>query len=186
MLALCCFGAADEHRGRFRLRSSVAQNNIVARKTGFRYIAPMSKATKIVIGLLGVLVVIGIAVYFFVRYEIRKSFPRTEGTVVVAGLADPVEITRDEYGVPVIEARNNHDLMFSLGYAHAQDRLWQMDVTRRLGQGRLSELLGDVTVPFDRMFRIVGIRRIAEEVERGLSKESRDMLQWYSDGVNAY
>ncbi len=146
----------------------------------------MSRGVKITIGLLGVLLVLGIALYFFVRFEIRKSFPRTEGSVEVAGLADPVEIYRDEYGVPVVEARNNHDLMFALGYTHAQDRLWQMDITRRLGQGRLSELLGEVTVPFDRMFRIVGIRRIAEQVERNLSKESRDMLQWYSDGVNAY
>ncbi len=146
----------------------------------------MSKGAKITIGVLGVILVLGIALFIFVRYQIRKSFPRTEGTVVVAGLADPVEVSRDEYGVPVIEAGNNHDLMFSLGYVHAQDRLWQMDITRRLGQGRLSELLGESTVPFDRMFRIVGIRRIAEEVERGLSRESRDMLQWYSDGVNAY
>ncbi len=146
----------------------------------------MSKGAKIAIGLLGVLLVLGVALYFFVRYEIRKSFPRTEGTVAVAGLGNPVEVTRDEYGVPTIEARDDHDLMFALGYVHAQDRLWQMDITRRLGQGRLSELLGDVTVPFDRMFRIVGIRRIAEEVERGLPKETRDMLQWYADGVNAY
>lgn len=146
----------------------------------------MSKATKVILGLLGVLVVIGIALFFFVRYEIRKSFPVTEGTIAVTGLTDPVEVTRDEYGVPVIEARNNHDLMFALGYTHAQDRLWQMDITRRAGQGRLSELLGDATVPFDRMFRIVGIRRIAEDVEKGLSPEMRNMLQWYADGVNAY
>ena len=104
----------------------------------------MSKGAKITIGVLGVILVLGIALFIFVRYQIRKSFPRTEGTVVVAGLADPVEVSRDEYGVPVIEAGNNHDLMFSLGYVHAQDRLWQMDITRRLGQGRLSELLGDV------------------------------------------
>lgn len=146
----------------------------------------MSKATKIILGLLGVILVIGVALFFFIRYEIQKSFPRTEGTLAIAGLADPVDITRDEYGVPTIEARNDHDLMFALGYAHAQDRLWQMDITRRVGQGRLSELLGDVTVPFDRMFRIVGIRRIAEEVERGLPRETRDLLQWYADGVNAY
>ena len=146
----------------------------------------MNKWAKIAIGLLGVLLVIGIVLYFFVRYEIRKSFPLTKGTVAVTGLAGPVEVTRDAYGVPMIEARNDHDLMFALGYVQAQDRLWQMDMTRRLGQGRLSELLGDVTVPFDRMFRIVGIRRIAVEVERHLSKESRDMLQWYSDGVNAF
>jgi penicillin G amidase len=146
----------------------------------------MSKGAKIAIGLLGVLLILGIALFFFVRYEIRKSFSPTEGTVALTGLADLVEVTRDEYGVPAIEARNNHDLMFALGYVHAQDRLWQMDITRRLGQGRLSELLGDATIPFDRMFRIVGIRRIAEEVERRLPGETRDMLQWYADGVNAF
>jgi penicillin amidase len=146
----------------------------------------MSKGKKIVIGLLGVFLVLVIATYVFIRYEIRKSFPLTKGTVVVTGLTEAVEITRDAYGVPMIEARNDHDLMFALGYVHAQDRLWQMDMARRLGEGRLSELLGEVTVPFDRMFRIVGIRRIAEDVERHLSKESRDMLQWYADGVNAF
>jgi penicillin amidase len=124
----------------------------------------MSKGKKIAIGLLGVFLVLVIATYVFIRYEIRKSFPLTKGTVVVTGLTEAVEITRDTYGVPMIEARNDHDLMFALGYVHAQDRLWQMDMARRLGEGRLSELLGEVTVPFDRMFRIVGIRRIAEDV----------------------
>jgi len=141
---------------------------------------------KVTIGIAGVLVVTAIAGYFFVRYQLRKSFPETSGTISVAGLQQSVEITRDEFGVPRISAQNEHDVMFAFGYVHAQDRLWQMDMARRIGQGRLSELLGTVTLPFDRMFRIVGIGRIAEEVEKRITPESRSRLQAYSAGVNAF
>lgn len=137
-------------------------------------------------GLGGVLLVALVAGALFVRYQIRKSFPETDGTLIVPGLEMPVEVARDAYGVPRIEAQNEHDLFFALGYVHAQDRLWQMDITRRVGQGRLSELYGTATLEFDRMFRIIGIRRIAEEVERHLTSASRSRLQAYADGVNAY
>jgi penicillin G amidase len=136
--------------------------------------------------LLGVFVVVGIAGFLFLRYQIRKSFPRTSGRLTLSAVQEPVSVVRDEYGVPRIEANNEHDLMVALGYVHAQDRLWQMDMSRRVGEGRLSELLGSVTLPFDKMFRIVGLRRIAGEIEKSISPESRNRLQWYADGVNAF
>ena len=146
----------------------------------------MSNRAKIIIGILGVLLVASIAVFFFLRYQIRKSFPEASGKLSVPGLQDRVEIQRDEYGVPRINARNEHDLMFAVGYVHAQDRLWQMDMARRIGEGRMSELLGSVTLPFDKMFRIVGIRRIAEQLEQHLTPESRSRLQAYAGGINAF
>jgi len=146
----------------------------------------LSKRKKIVLGVLGVLVVTLVAGVFFVRSQIRKSFPETTGTLIVPGIVQPVEIDRDQYGVPRIEAQNEHDLFFALGYVHAQDRLWQMDMTRRIGQGRLSELFGSVTLDFDRMFRIIGIRRIAEQIEQHITPASRGRLQAYADGVNAF
>jgi penicillin amidase len=147
---------------------------------------PLSTKAKLIIGLSTVIVVVGVAIFFFLRYQIRKSFPQTEGIVVVAGLEQPTQVIRDSYGVPRIEAASEHDLMFALGYVHAQDRLWQMDMARRVGEGRLSELFGFETLPFDRMFRVVGLRGIAERIEQNITPDSRNRLQWYADGVNAF
>ena len=146
----------------------------------------MSRKVKIVVGLLIVLVLGAAAIVLFLSYQIRKSFPITSGTIVISGLDQEVSVSRDEFGVPHIEATNEHDLMFATGFVHAQDRLWQMDLSRRAGEGRLSEIFGGATVPFDRLFRIVGIRRICEEIDKSLSPSSRNRLQWYADGVNAF
>jgi penicillin amidase len=146
----------------------------------------VSKRAKVVIGLLGVLVLTGTAVFIFLRYQIRKSFPETSGTLSVVGLHDRVEVLRDGYGVPHIEAHDEHDLIMTLGYVHAQDRLWQMDMACRISAGRLSELLGPTSLQFDRMFRVIGLKRIAEELEPTLTPESRNRLAWYADGVNEF
>ncbi len=146
----------------------------------------MSRKTRIIGGTIGVLLVAFLAGALFLRYQIRKSFPVTAGTIAVRGLHAPVRVTRDAYGVPLIEAADEHDLMMAVGYVHAQDRLWQMDMTRRAGEGRLSEIIGPATVPFDRMFRIVGLARTAGAIVAQMTPESLDRLRWYSDGVNAY
>jgi penicillin amidase len=109
----------------------------------------VSRRTRLFVGVLGVLAVAALAAVFFFRYQLHKSFPQTSGTLNVPGLLAPVRIVRDEYGVPGIDAANEHDAMVALGIVHAQDRLWQMDMQRRAAQGRLSELFGAVTVPFD-------------------------------------
>jgi penicillin G amidase len=146
----------------------------------------VTKRTRFLVGALGVLAVAALAAFFFFRYQLHKSFPQTSGTLIVPGLLAPVRIARDEYGVPRIDAASEHDAMVALGVVHAQDRLWQMDMQRRAAQGRLSEIFGTVTVPFDRMFRIVGLLRISEAIERQLPDDTRRRLQWYSDGVNAW
>jgi penicillin amidase len=146
----------------------------------------LTAKARIIIGSLFALLLILVAATVFLSYQIRKSFPETSGTLSVAGLEERVTVSRDGYGVPHIAAANEHDLMFAIGYAHAQDRLWQMDLSRRAGAGRLSEIFGPSTVPFDRMFRIVGIQRISEEIEKSISPASRNRLQWYADGVNSF
>ncbi len=135
-------------------------------------------------GILGVLLVLGVSLILFLRYQIRKSFPEVSGSISIPALHHPVEVYRDEYGVPRIVAASEHDLMIAAGFVHAQDRLWQMDIVRRAGEGRLSELFGEVTVPFDRMFRIIGLKAIAERIIDHIDSVSLQRLQWYADGVN--
>ena len=146
----------------------------------------LSTKAKVFVGSLAVLIVLALAAALFVRYEIRKSYPVTSGSAVLEGLVNPVAVARDEYGIPDISAGSEHDLLAAMGYVHAQDRLWQMDLQRRAAAGRLSELFGPVTVPFDRMFRIVGLARIARTIEDHLPPESRERLVWYTEGVNAF
>jgi penicillin G amidase len=142
--------------------------------------------SKLILGLLLLLAVLVTAGVLFIRYEIRKSFPVTDGTIQVAGLRAPVVIGRDTYGVPRIQVEGEEDMFFGQGFVHAQDRLWQMDIQRRAAAGRLSEIFGSPTVSFDRMFRIIGLRSTAEEILTGLSPGTREILESYCRGVNAF
>jgi len=116
---------------------------------------------------------------------VRRPLPQTKGTLRLPGLRAPVEIIRDRWGVPHIYAANTHDLMFAQGFAHAQDRLWQMDFQRRLVAGRLSEVLGQVSVPLDRWMRILGMRRVAEQGVNLLDGSLCAEVEAYVAGVNA-
>ncbi len=146
----------------------------------------MNRRLRILIGILGVVVVLSVALVIFARYELRKSFPPASGSMPMAGLIEEVRVRRDGYGVPHIVAMNEHDALYALGVLHAQDRLWQMDMQRRAAMGELSEVVGTPTIPFDKMFRIIGLRRTAERIEQQLPEDTRRKLQWYSDGVNAW
>ncbi len=117
---------------------------------------------------------------------LRRFLPQTEGSVRIAGLKGTVEIVRDRWGVPHIYAGDEDDLFFAQGYVHAQDRLWQMELQRRAGAGRLSEVLGEPTLEIDRYFRTLGLNRAAEAEAAALSGESRRVLEAYAAGVNAY
>lgn len=144
-----------------------------------------SSRTKLILGAGSVALLLVIAGVLFVRHQIRVSFPVIEGTRHVQGIGAPVQIIRDEYGVPTIVADSEEDMAFGEGFVHAQDRLWQMDMQRRIAAGRLSELFGTATVPFDRMFRTVGLRRIAEGIAPTLPAKTRALLEAYAAGVNA-
>ena len=146
----------------------------------------MSKRAKLAIGAVGFLLVILLGTFLFLRHLVTKSFPQTEGELVVAVLQSPVHIFRDEYGVPHIMAENEHDAIAAMGYVHAQDRMWQMDIMRRAGEGRLSEVLGRGALSYDKQLRTVGFRRIAERLAESLHPESRVFLEAYGEGVNTY
>jgi len=137
---------------------------------------------RILVGL-GVLILI---LALVLVWMVRRPWPKVEGTESVAGLTAPVEIMRDEWGVPYIYADNELDLVFAQGYVHAQDRLWQMEFTRRIGNGTLSEILGEVTLDIDKFMRTVGLRRAAALDWDVLDAESRALLEAYANGVNAY
>ncbi len=112
--------------------------------------------------------------------------PKTELTT--AGLDGTVTVDRDVWGVPHIFATTDHDLFFALGFVHAQDRLWQMDIQYRFAAGRLSEVLGPAAVETDTLLRTVGLYRIGAAAVAGATPGAVDdvALRAYSDGVNAY
>ena len=92
----------------------------------------------------------------------RRRLPQTHGILSLPGLSDPVEVIRDRWGIPHIYAKNVHDLFFSQGFVHAQDRLWQMELNRRIAQGRLSELFGELALDTDRACRTFGFHRLGK------------------------
>lgn len=141
---------------------------------------------KIIFGIIASSVVIAGVVFFALRYLVTKSFPQYSGTITVSGLRHQVTVARDEFGVPHISADNDYDMFFAQGYVHAQDRLWQMDIARRAGEGRLSEVLGSSTIKFDKMLRTIGFSEIARKLEQRISPKSKEILQAYADGVNEF
>lgn len=114
------------------------------------------------------------------------SLPSVDGRYHLDGLGDRVDIRRDEHGVPSIHASSLEDAMFALGFTHAQDRLWQMEGMRRLGAGRLSEVVGEGAFGIDHMMRTLGLYRLAEGDVAVLGDHHRGLLYAYSAGVNAW
>ncbi len=117
---------------------------------------------------------------------LMSSLPRIEGHVPVHGLQLPATVARDHHGVPRITARSVRDAYFTLGWVHAQDRIWQMEFQRRIGAGRLSELVGERGIANDRFMRTLGLRRRAEGSFDQLDKPTRDALTAYAEGVNSW
>jgi penicillin amidase len=130
-----------------------------------------------------VLVVIGAA---GARWYIGRAEADPGRDAVLAGLVEPVEVWRDSLGVPHVWARGEADLFRAMGYVHAQDRLFQMEMFRRVADGRMAEILGAQLVDTDRFLRTVGMGRAAAENERILDPRVRALLQAYADGVNAW
>jgi penicillin amidase len=91
----------------------------------------------------------------------RQPLPRNKGNVAVQGLEGPVEITRDRWGMPTVRAQSAADLWFGQGFCHGQDRLWQVDIQRRICSGRVAEIAGRDGLPVDRLMRTLGLRRVA-------------------------
>ncbi|HEX6141118.1 MAG TPA: penicillin acylase family protein [Geminicoccaceae bacterium] len=119
-------------------------------------------------------------------FALRSSLPRYAGTLEVKGLAAPAVIHRDAYAIPRIEAASLADATFAQGFAHAQERLFQMEFQRRLGAGRLSEVVGPETLGLDRFMRTLGFYRLAEAALQHVEPETRRWLDAYAAGVNAF
>lgn len=148
----------------------------------------MNRTTKVIVGLALSLLAIGCGAAAAFYAILHKSVPDYGARFEVSGLEAPVKIYYDEYAAAHIEAATEHDLFFAQGFAHARERLWQMDLARRAAKGELAEILGEPALGFDRLFRTIGLRYIADTLWNGpyLSPESRAALQAYAQGVNAY
>ena len=127
-----------------------------------------------------------IAAAFLTHWFIYRPLPQIDGSVALSGLQHEVTVERDRWGVPHIRAASVEDLAEAQGYVMAQDRLWQMDLLRRVARGQLSEILGPGTLPIDKEFRTNGFARAAERDATLLDLESRKVIEAYARGVNQF
>src|ERR1044071_8810499 len=136
------------------------------------------------------LIVIAAGAYYFKSYlpntVAPKSFPKIDGEIQLAGLDAPVDIYRDQLGIPHIYATTQHDLFFAEGYVHAQDRFWQMDFYRHVGEGRIAEMFGKTSIDRDKFLNTLGWRETSAREYQSLQPETKTILENYADGVNAY
>jgi len=117
---------------------------------------------------------------------LRQGLPLVDGEVILKGPSAPIDIIRDRHAVPHIRAQTIEDALFAQGFAHAQDRLWQMEFQRRIGQGRLADIVGADALSTDRFMRLLGFYRLAEANLEHLSADAMNWLKAYAAGVNAY
>jgi penicillin amidase len=141
----------------------------------------VKKVLLVVVSLIAILIV-GLVLYgFYLK-------PKYEGKVKLQSIHDETTVYFDDFGVPHIYANNSIDAMTALGYVHAQDRLWQMELMRRIAPGRLSEIFGKVALKNDTFFAGLGIEEASEKAIADLDKnsESYKLTVAYLDGINQY
>lgn len=124
---------------------------------------------------------------WYIKRFSQKSLPNYDGELKLSGLVGPVEIIRDQWGVPHLYAQNQEDLFFAQGWVHAQDRLWQMELNRRVASGRIAEFAGEEALNSDRALRTLGMRRLAEkDAQRYAEHPVMRYAQRYAEGINAF
>lgn len=146
-----------------------------------------SSKRKKILGFVGMTIggiIIGLIISFYLLLTL--SVPVTDVNMKLPSVQNEIEITYDSLGIPQIWAENENDAYFALGYQHAADRMFQMDLTRRVASGRLSEMMGRATLDFDIEQRRMGHRRLAEQALSHLSERNRQRLEAYAKGVNTY
>ena len=153
-----------------------------------RYARWVPGLRRIAFAAVALLVAVVLVVVVTVVVTVRRPLPDWSGAVEVPGLSADVEVLRDARGVPQIYADTAGDLFYAQGYVHAQDRFFEMDLRRHITAGRLSELVGENVdaLQADRVVRTLGWRRIAEQELPLLAPSTREYLEAYADGVNAY
>jgi penicillin amidase len=137
---------------------------------------------RIVTGLIGLMLIVGLLAY----YILTRSLVDYDEDFTVAGITAPVEIVRNNDNVPHIFGKTDEDVFFALGFAHAQDRLWQMTMLRRTAQGRLSELFGPATLKTDELLRRLDLYGLALSSVQAQDPATLKALEAYSAGVNAW
>ncbi|MEO4054943.1 penicillin acylase family protein [Solibacillus sp. CAU 1738] len=144
------------------------------------------KIVNALIWVVGIVIILGGVTMAGVHMYVANSLPKIEGEVTVSILDGDVDVTRDGMGVPHIVAKNDADLYRAQGYVQAQDRLFQMDLSRRQASGTLAEVIGESAVSTDKFFRTFSLRNAAEKSWDEYDTETQQILQWYADGVNAF
>ncbi len=134
------------------------------------------------------LTALALAAGIWLAWTVSRTLPERDGSVAISGLKAPVTVRYDERGVPHIRADNEIDLYRALGYVHAQDRLFQMELMRRLANGELAEILGPALLDTDRLFRTLGLRQHAQQraAQMDRSQASSLALAAYLDGINQF
>ena len=145
----------------------------------------LQKRFQVLLSVLSLLLLIVLAAAGYAWWQIRGSLPQLDGEQRLAGLSAPVKIARDARGVPVITGATRADVARALGFLHAQERFFQMDLLRRSGAGELSELFGAAALDYDKAHRLHGFRRTAEKALALASPTERAVLEAYTAGVNA-
>jgi len=129
-------------------------------------------------------ILLGFFLFFLINFY--SSNPGIKGKIFLKGITEEVKIIIDEWGVPHVFAQNEKDLFFACGYMHARERMWQMELTRRAGFGKLSEIFGKRTLERDRFMRNLGLKEAAIKDFGKLSSKMRNLINLYSDGVNSW
>src|SRR6516225_3735029 len=119
-------------------------------------------------------------------WRVRRCLPQLDGTVRVAGLTAPVTVLRDAHGVPHLRAQSLDDLLYAQGYVTAQDRLFHMDLSRRLAEGEVAEIVGERALRLDIEARTLGIPKVLERAAAEADEQSRKLMNAYVRGVNTY
>jgi penicillin amidase len=160
---------------------------------------------RIIFWVLLLVIIAGALAFFWFYSSAHKALPQLDGVISLSGLQAPVSVVRDSHGVPHITAAKLEDLFFAQGYITAQDRLWQMDLTRRAVGGEMAEIFPASSAPpqpvsrataavrprqtwvdYDKQQRTMRLRVVAERVTRELSPRDKAFFQAYAKGVNAY
>lgn len=129
---------------------------------------------------------LAVVVWVLFQHYVVSALPSADLTLELHGKLNRVEIARTKQGITYISGDSQYDVYFATGFAHAQDRLWQMDIQRRLGQGRLSEVFGRAGLATDTFMRTLGLYVAAQKSVLHLSPQAREALKAYSDGVNSW
>jgi penicillin amidase len=147
--------------------------------------SPLWKRLQILVSVLSLLLLVALGAVAWGWWRIRSSLPPLDGTLAMPGLSAPVRIERDARGVPTVTGATRVDVARALGFLHAQDRFFQMDLLRRSGAGELAALFGAAAVSLDESHRLHGFRRLAEKSVSTMTGQHRAVLEAYTAGVNA-